>query len=71
MSFSVRPGHVFGRPFLVALKRLTVVGLKFLRVSTGIVMVLKFVPECCVQHFLIFVSPGAFPTFLYSCFWLI
>ena len=28
MSFSVRPGHVFMKPFLIALMRLTVVGLK-------------------------------------------
>ena len=27
MSFSVRPGHVFRKPFLIALRRLAVVGL--------------------------------------------
>ena len=28
MSFSVRPGHIFRKPCLIALRRLAVVGLK-------------------------------------------
>ena len=44
-------------------------GWKVIHVNTGLVLVLKFVPECCSPHFLIVVAPGALPTFLYSCFW--
>ena len=41
---------------------------KVLHVNTGLFIVLKFVPECCLPNFMIVVSPGALPTFQSSCF---
>ena len=40
-----------------------------MHVNTGIVLVLKFVPECCWARFLLVVSPGEIPTFLSSSLW--
>ena len=65
ISFSVRPGRVFRKPRLVALRRPAVVGLKISAykylASSGI----EVFSECCSPNFLIVVAQGALPTFLF------
>ena len=41
-----------------------------MHVNTGIVLVWKIVPDFCLPHFMIVVSPGALPAFQSSCFCL-
>ena len=68
MSFSVRPGHVFRKSCLIALRRLAVVGMKSSACKYWASYVLKFMPECCLPHFLIVVPPWELPIFMSSCY---
>ena len=65
MIFSVRPGQVFRKPCLVALRRIAVVGTKS-STCTVLVLVYLSVTECCLSQFLIVVFPGTFPTFHFA-----
>ena len=67
MKFSVRPVQVLRKTFLIALRRLDVVGLKLRHGGTVPVMVWFSGTELYLKPFLIFVSQGGLPAFLFAC----
>ena len=67
----MRPGQVFSKTCLIALRILDVVELKILHVGTGIVLVYFSVPEFCLPQFLIVVLPGTLPILQFACSWWI
>ena len=69
ITFSVRPGQVFMKPFLNALKRLYVVGLNIAACKYWASYGLKCVPEYFLPRFLVVVALGVLLTVLSSCFW--